>query len=310
MVTIRRWAVDGARRGSVNPSYEGGHPRVWRLGKPDALLRSGPISVPSEGGIHWIFTKLKMPRGGVVRGFEIWPDNPLTIRQATIGWAKPGLKTVPNTTTFQNGVAPIGSWAYGYYAWRMPPGSGILIPGKSELHVMLQCQAIGKPVKASFALALYFEGSPRTRTGSIVLEKRGFTLQKGEKIRMDFSRKLDRTVKVTSILPEFRYACERVELTALLPNADSRNLMTGRWDVYWTGAYNFIWPPTLPAGTELKLSAFYNNGFDAAHGPDTRVPVHEGVGLSDERCKVIVQFIEVGAGSDSSEAALRTVTLR
>jgi hypothetical protein len=142
------------------------------------------------------------------------------------------------------------------------------------------------------------------------LEKRGFTIQNGEKLRIDLSTTLNAAVRVISLLPEFRYACEQLDLTAVLPSGETRALMTGRWDVYWTGAYNFIEPPVLPAGTELKLSAYYNNGFDAAHGPDTRVPIRQGNGLDDELCKMSIQIIEAQAGSDSAAGAARTATSR
>jgi hypothetical protein len=172
---------------------------------------------------------------------------------------------------------------------------------------MLQCQAIGRVGDASFDVALYFEAEPERLVETVVLERTGFTIQNGEKRRIDLTAKLDHGVEVTALLPEFRYACERVELMAELPNGETRALMAGRWDVYWTGAYNFISPPVLPRGTQLKLSAFYNNGFDAAHGPDTRVPIRQGKGLDDELCKMTVQIIEAGASSDSSAGAERKV---
>lgn len=307
MIRIRSWANDGAPPGERNPVAPQIGARVWRLGKPHLLVRSGPVSAPSEGGIHWVFAKVKLTRGGVIRGMELKPSDPQTIRQATVGWARPGIDAVADTTTLPEGVEPIGSWAFGYYTWRSPRGTGVLIPAGSDLHLMLQCQAIGKEGDASFDLALYFEDDTPLHVERIVMEKRGFTIQNGEKLRLDLSTTLDADLRVTSLLPEFRYACEQVDLTAVLPTGETRALLKGRWDVYWTGAYNFIDPPVLPKGTELKLSAYYNNGFDAAHGPDTRIPIRQGNGLDDELCKMTIQVIGAEAGSDSSAAAARTV---
>jgi len=310
MITIREWANDGAKPGIRNASAPASRPQVWRLGKPHLLLRSGPLAAPTEGGIHWVFAKVRLPKGGVICGFEVRPTDPQTIRQATMGWARSGIEIVANRTTFPLGVSPIGSWAFGYFTWRTPRGTGVRVPAGGDLHFMLQCQAIGKKGDASFDVALYFEKEPERLQNAIVLEKAAFTIQNGEKRQIELSTKLDRVVKVTSLLPEFRYSCERVDLTAVLPSGETKTLMTGRWDVYWTGAYNFIDPPVLPRGTVLKLSAYYNNGFDAAHGPDTRVPIRQGNGLDDELCKMTLQVIGVGEGSDSAAGAAKTATSR
>lgn len=310
VLLIRMWATGGAKPGKLNKPAPTPHATVWRLGKPHLLLLSGPVAAPSEGGIHWVFAKVKIPKGGAIRGLELKPTDPQTIRQATIGWARLGIDAVPNTTTLPVNVTPIGSWAFGYYTWRTPRGTGVPVPEGSDLHLMLQCQAIGRAGDASFELAVYFENESITKAKWIVLEKRGFTIENGEMVRLDVWTTLDASVKVTSLLPEFRYSCEHVDLTAHLPSGETKVLMAGRWDVYWTGAYNFIDPPTLPKGTELKLSAYYNNGFDAAHGPDTRVPIKQGNGLDEELCRMSIQVIEAEAGSDSSGAIARTATSR
>jgi hypothetical protein len=156
---------------------------------------------------------------------------------------------------------------------------------------MLQCQAIGRSGDASFELGLYFETNPATIADSVLLEKRGFTIDVGEKPTILVEQTLPVDARVTALLPEFRYACENIELSAQLPSGEKKLLAEGRWDVYWTGAYNYIDPPHLPAGTRLRLSAYYNNGFEASHGPDVRVPIKNGVGLQDELCKMTVQYV-------------------
>ena len=194
-------------------------------------------------------------------------------------------------TAFDPLVKPIGAWAFGYYTWRLPKGTALEVPPGSELHVMLQCQAIGRVGDASFDLGLYFEGDAVTSANSLELEETGFTIGIGEKPTLTVEQTLPVDARVTALLPEFRYACERIQLSAHLPNGGTRVLAAGRWDVYWTGAYNFINPPQLPAGTLLRLSAYYNNGFEASHGPDVRVPIKNGVGLQDELCKMTVQYV-------------------
>lgn len=293
LVKLRQWSAGGALSGVTNTVYEAPKPkaRVWRLGQPAVILKSGPISAPSEGGIHWVFAKVKLKQGGRIRGMELRPRDPRAIRQATIGWASPGISAAKGRTALLPSVTPIGSWAFGYYTWRIPHGSGISVPDGAELHVMLQCQATGKRGDASFSLALYFDLLRQDPAEWIVLERTGFTIDVGEKPEFVLEHTLEADSYVTALLPEFRYACERVDFLALLPNGQQKALMAGRWDVYWTGAYTFIAPPLLPKGTSLRLEATYNNGFDASHGPDLRVPIEWGYGLQNELCRMSVQLV-------------------
>jgi hypothetical protein len=127
---------------------------------------------------------------------------------------------------------------------------------------------------------------------ALVLEKKGFTIDIGEKPTYRVEKVLTRDVAITAVFPEFRYACERIRLAAVLPTGESMSLFEGRWDVYWTGAYNFTSPVRLRKGTRLDLQASYNNGFEATHGPDVRVPIKNGRGLDDELCRMTVQFVE------------------
>ncbi|MEO7453469.1 MAG: hypothetical protein ABIV13_01755, partial [Fimbriimonadales bacterium] len=281
VVAIRRWATSGAaaasepRQAPVEPKFS------WRLGLPHATVQSGSILVPAEGGIHWLFAKVMVPRGGVIRGLQVKPSDVRTVRQATVGWSVAGVsESRTGSTTLPSSVQPIGSWAYGYFVWRTPKETGIRVPAGAELHVMLQCQAIGKPGDGSFELGLYYEDSA-VEVKSLALEKAGFTIDVGEKPTYRIERVLEGDVAVTAVFPEFRFACERVRLTAVLPTGESKSLFSGRWDVYWTGAYNFITPVDLPSGTRLVLEALYNNGFEATHGPDVRVPIKNGTGLDD-----------------------------
>jgi hypothetical protein len=237
-----------------------------------------------------MFAKVALKRGGWVRGLEVRPKDSKSIRQATIGWARPGIKSPRGVTALPAGVSPLGAWAFGYFTWRTPKGTGLYVPPGSEIHVMLQCQAVGKPGNAAFDLALYFEKGAPEPIEWLVLEKRGFVIDIGEKPTYVVQKALERDAYITALLPEFRYACERVSLIAELPNGETRRVMEGRWDVYWTGAYNFSDPPLFPKGTRLILRAEYNNGFEATHGPDVRVPIRNGTGLQDELFRMAVQL--------------------
>ena len=291
VVALRRWATSGAQRG-VEPEPQAKPVEFsWRLGVPHLVLKSGPLTAPAEGGVHLVFAKIALPRGGKLRGLQIRPRDPRTVRQALVGWAPAGVGSPTGQTTFASGVRLMGASAFGYYTWRLPKNAVVDVPPKSELHIMVQCHAIGRPGDASFELGLYFADKAEAHAQSLVLEQRDFTIEVGEKPTLTAGKVLPARARITALFPEFLYACERVRLDANLPDGQTKTLLSGRWDVYWTGAYNFIDPPVLPAGTVLKLSAYYNNGFEASHGPDVRVPIKQGTGPNDELFKMTVQYV-------------------
>ena len=286
VVLVRRWATGGALPGTKSAEFGGNPTFSWRLGKPDVIVKSTKLTAPAEGGIHWVFAKVRLKQGGKFRGLQLRPRDSRVIRQAVVGWAMPGIPTPAAVTAFPSGVTPIAAWAFGYCAWRAPHGTGLEVPDGAEIHVMLQCQATGRPRDASFELGLYRDYPQGHAAKWLILEKTDFTIGIGDKPTYTVEQTLARQVRVISLLPEFRYACERVDLTAILPDGQAKLLFGGRWDVYWTGAYNFVVAPTLPAGTMLRLTASYNNGFEATHGPDVRQPIKHGVGLKDELCRM------------------------
>jgi hypothetical protein len=240
----------------------------------------------------WIPIKLPLQHGGRFRGLEIRPKDARVLRQAVIGWAKKGAPLDSGKTAFGSGVTPIGAWAFGYYTWRTPRHSGINVPEGAEMHVMLRCQPVGRAADGGFDLALYYEAFPvAADVGWLNLELKDFVIPPGQKPAFELECTLQQGALVTALLPEFRLACERVELTATLPNGATKLLFGGRWDVYWSGAYTFVDPPLLPAGTKLKLRAQYSNGFDSTHGISVRKPIESGPFPNQELCRMRVQIL-------------------
>ena len=298
LVAIRQWATSGALPGPPTANAKQSK-RVWRLGQPDLILKSPAVRVPPEGGLLYVPVKLDLPYGGCIRGLEIRPKQPRVIRQAVIGWAKRGTPVADGWTTLGADVTAICSWSFGYYVWRTPKMSGIKVDDNSELQVLLQCLPSGKAAEASFELAVYYEQFPNpTEVRWLILEKKDFIIPPGHKPEFVVQESLKTDALVTALLPEFRLACERVTLTASLPDGTSKSLVKGRWDAYWTGSYTFINPPLLPKGTVLTLRAAYSNGFDSTHGVSVRKPIVSGPLEDQELCRMRLQLVPTAAAAD------------
>lgn len=86
--------------------------------------------------------------------------------------------------------------------------------------------------------------------------------------------------------------CESVEYRAIYPTGESQVLLSvPRYDFNWQLTYDLARPITLPKGTELEVTAWYDNSSNNPFNPDPRKDVWWGQQTWEEMLAGFVDFV-------------------
>ena len=116
-------------------------------------------------------------------------------------------------------------------------------------------------------LGLYFLEKPATQTSSSIdIAPVAATLgpgKKGERMRGETTIKAASTI--TSMWPRLGAGARSLELTAIRPDGSVEPMLwVNNYRAEWPAPYILKEPLTLPAGTRLVMTAYYDNPTDAA----------------------------------------------
>ena len=299
LVMIQRWFQLGQPKGEQLPNDPAAHPKAIAVHSTWSHSANGYRS-RAEGVRYWMTYRIstsKMPK--LIRSLTFTPKSPKLVTGFSFGFAKIDSSTkkspIESFGTISNSQASIvGRWAPGYRNWTLPTGSSLSVPAGHDLLIQVQYQPSGKEEDAGFVVAAS-AGQPKDKvTQSILLEKPKFEIPVDSVPTFLLSNKIDRPIRIHSVVPEARFYCSKIKLLATLPNNETIVLYDARpWDVYWTGNYQFATPVALPAGTVLEAAFTYaNDEFCSANDGKKPAPVFSGAGLNNEACKLTVVTIE------------------
>jgi hypothetical protein len=292
---IQEWGRLGLKPGKGSPPPL--KPLGWELGSPDVVLKPARdvVVTPEAFPFHILVPvplDLKEPR--FVKALDIRPIDPHTLRAATIGIVLQGEAT-PFSPTGMNPQTIVGSWAPGYFRWRLPDKAGIeLKPGDSLLVDALYVPS-GKKESGNFDLGLYFADSVEK---SVQVKRMGndtFTLPAELYTTLRDEWVLDRDIDLIAVYPEARYYARQFRLSVFREGDIPRNLfMVHSFDTYWLGSYTYESPVRLKKGWKLVLEFQYDNtkhSFGDRERPTK--PIKFGPSDTDELFWLHLQYIPV-----------------
>ena len=114
--------------------------------------------------------------------------------------------------------------------------------------------------------------------------------------RVDGKVTLQQTVKLQTMFPHMHVRGKSFEYTATLPDGETKVLLdVPKYNFNWQLTYALDQPVTLPAGTVLQATAYYDNSANNPYNPDPAKEVYWGDQTWDEMLAGFVDFaIPVG----------------
>ena len=300
--TIVRWVDGGAQKG--DPKYMPA-PRqwpddsVWNFaeifgGPPDLIVKSPLYTVPAVAQDAWyrpsVETGLTEPRW--VRAIEIRPSTVkgrkithhalATLQQQENG--NPGAAAA-TTGDLALGLGGFGTgglfmeWAVGKQGEIMRPNSGkLMLPG-SRISFEVHYHAIGEEITDQVELGIYFYPKGQEpkyrqvlglfnaigggRTNIDILPNSTFTTSSTTTMRQ--------AGRVENFQPHMHLRGKGMQLEAILPDGTTKLLSrVDHFDFNWMTNYIYAddVAPVLPKGTQLKVTAWYDNTKSNKNNPE------------------------------------------
>jgi hypothetical protein len=222
----------------------------WELGTPDAVIpiaETQTIKADSPFRIERleISTGLKQPRW--LRALQVNPSDRRVVHYAAVYDARNGRW--------------LGTWTPSSQVSAMPGGSGVQLPAGAKLSVEIGYRGQMEDGSGAGELGLYFlEKPPAQVSTAIDIAPAAVSIgagKKGERIRSETTLKTASTI--ASLWPRLGPGAQSLEVTAIRPDGSVEPMLwVNNYRAQWPAPYILKEPITLPAGTRLLMTAFYD----------------------------------------------------
>lgn len=283
IATLRHWADQGAPLGQPTSWVVPEPPDpAWQLGVPDLIVQSPEFTLSAEGRDEFrnfvLPVDIDAPRW--VSAVELRPGNPRVMHHARLGLDTTGEAARRDAEDPEPGYAGMAwghdpggqlvTWQPGMLAREGIAGTAWRLSPHASLVLHMHMQRSGKPETVSFQVGLHFADEPPhlqpvvLRIGSRELD---IPANASNYLARD-AYTLPVDVKLHSVAPHAHSLCQKVKLTARLPNGERRTLLSiEEFDENWHDAYRFKEPPILPKGTQLITEFLYDNSSNNMRNP-------------------------------------------
>ena len=305
---LAQWARDGAPRGTepepVAPTFAKG----WRLGEPDAVFKADAAYTLSAEGDD-VYRCFVLPTNydsdRYISAFQVRAGNAKIVHHVIAyldtqgrGREHDAKDDGPGYTAFGGiGFAPsgwVGGWAPGIAPQPLPDGVGILLPKGADIILQVHYHPSGKSESDLTQLGIYFCKTPvdkRMRVAPVI--NPALKIPAGEANHLEragFTSTEDMTV--LQVTPHMHWLGRSMLVTATPPNAPTQKLVNvPDWDFNWQTVYAFQKPLRLPAGTQVKVEARYDNSPKNPLNPNTPPKdVKWGEQTTDEMCLAFLGY--------------------
>jgi hypothetical protein len=315
------WANGGATEGNPKDA-----PKLlaftdgWTIGKPDLV-----IEMPMEYMVQAVgkvdYTYVVIPTGFTedkwVEAVEVRPSNRSVFHHVVLLSRSPGSSYMsealpgepfvpaekekrhqPDTgegqfALFTGNVEIVSVYVPGGVAYRTRQGQARLIKARSDLVFQMHFTANGK-VQADHSKVgfVFARQAPKERVVNTFVQNPNIHIPPGESNYREVAKvKLYEDVKVQSLFPHMHVRGKALQYRAIYPTGESQVLRSvPRYDFNWQLTYDLADPLVLPKGTELEVTAWYDNSANNPFNPDPKADVWWGPQTWDEMLAGFVDF--------------------
>jgi hypothetical protein len=300
---IAKWVSQGAPLG--DPSKVPPAPRFnddWAFGEPDLIIEMPEeytIAPEGEDDYRHFVIPYEATKHRFVEAVDVRPGNRNVVHHVLAYVDKSGearkldaADEGPGYTRFGdvgfNPASVIGGWAPGNLPVRTPKGTGRWLPDQCDVVLQVHYYRTGIEERDKTKLGVYFSKAPHpvpTRVG-VVIDK-DFKIPAGEsKVEVTATHTVQKSSYLYAVTPHMHLIGETMKVTAHCPDGTVIPVVKiDDWDFNWQNTYHFRSLQHLPAGTEVRLVATFDNSAENPNNPNSP-PKEIGWGekTTDEMC--------------------------
>ena len=240
------WIDGGVPEGPGEAPAFMDHGAHWMLGTPDVIV-SPPAPTIIEGLSPPTFKRLIIETGLThdvwVRGFDFKPDSRVT---------RAAFLSVAGTDRY------VGGWTPWQSSTELPAGVAFRIPARARIAVDVLYAGTTQTVTDSPSLGLYFASSAQPAAVSTSF-LRPATSETGTSGRVTAELRIPETRSLLSMRPDMQAGGRSLEIKLLRPDGSREVLLwVKQFRQDWQTPYVFAKPITLPAGSLLHATAYFD----------------------------------------------------
>ena len=228
----------------------------WELGTPDAVIavaEKQKIAADSPFRVERQEVATGLKQAQWLRALQMNPADRRVVHYAAVYEARTGRW--------------LGTWTPSSQVSAMPGGSGVQLPAGAKLTVEIGYRGNMEEASGAGELGLYFLDKPAAQTPTAIeiaaTAVNVAPARKGERMRAETTIKSASTI--ASLWPRLGPGARSLEVTAIRPDGSVEPMLwVNNYRAEWPAPYILKEPVTLPAGTRLLMTAYYDNPTDAA----------------------------------------------
>ncbi|MEY3172970.1 MAG: hypothetical protein RLZZ436_883 [Planctomycetota bacterium] len=283
-------------------------PSSWQLGEPDAIIQiPKPIRIRSTGvmGYQNILVEWTADEDRWVQGYEIQPTDRSVVHHVLVNVSEPG--DDPRT----RGMDGIG----GYWAAYVPGNTGQLyptgfarkLPAKASIRFQIHYTPNGEETTDQLKLGLHFaDGPPEYVVRTIPLAKPSINIPPNAPSHTEtLTRPVPVDIPVLGLMAHMHVRGKAFRFDLKQPDGSTSTLLDiPRYDFNWQLRYQPAAPLVLPRGSEVTVTAVYDNSSNNPSNPNPSETVRWGEQTHEE---MLIGYVETYAalGSPLPEAGRR-----
>lgn len=257
------WIDGGAPKGDGDARIPEDHSAHWELGEPD-LVRPLPDAFTVQPGrpneIQRSVVELGLTSDRWVRAIGFKPGDRRVVRAAFFSAAETGQW--------------LGGWTPSHEGTTLPSGVAFRLPSGSKIVTEIHYRGAGEPVEDRSRLALYFSAKPAEKRPSdlVVQSGPGAVPPKATGLRLNAELVVPEDSYAFALRPEMHAGGRSLEVKAIKPDGSIQILVWVRnYRQDWQTPYIFKEPVSLPKGTRLAVTAYYDNPSEQAQTASFKV---------------------------------------
>ncbi|MBL8226908.1 MAG: thiol-disulfide isomerase [Bryobacterales bacterium] len=316
------WADSGAKEGDAkNAPAPVTYAEGWTIGKPDVIFEMpNEFKVPATGTIDytWIVVPTNFTEDKWVEKIEVRPgarevvhhvvlmarppgSNYMKAAQPGVPFTPPPGKPMNGQDTGRgffymlgNGPEMVSVYVPGGTAYECKPGQARLLKAGTDLIFQMHYTANGKETMDRSRVGIVFaKEPPKERVVNTFIANPLLRIPPGEANAKVMAKvPVHEDVTLQSMFPHMHVRGKAMMYRAIYPTGESEVLLdVPKYDFNWQISYYLKEPKKLPKGTQLEITAHYDNSPNNPHNPDPKQEVRWGDQTWEEMLAAFVDFV-------------------
>ncbi len=272
-------------------------PDTWSIGEPDAVLQiPKPIDVKAEGVMNYIHLRVdtNFDEDHWVQAIEVLPTARQVVHHVLVF-------VLPKSETGDEKIRDAIDESRGFFAAYVPGNSAAIfpegfakfLPKDSTLIFQLHYTPNGEATTDQTRIAFKFaRGRPEHVVRVAGIAQHRLRIPANDPNHQELaSLQVPFDVHVMSFMPHMHVRGKAFRYEAQLPDGETKTMLdVPRYDFNWQLRYELREPLTLPAGSTINVTAWYDNSRNNPANPDPDKLVRWGPQTTDEMMLGYVEY--------------------